>query len=65
MERILRIPEVVEITGLSRTTIWRRVKSGDFPAPVRLGSLGTRSVGWRESAIREWLESRPTFDEVA
>ena len=37
MDRILRIPEVVEITGLSRTTIWRRVKSGDFPAPVRLG----------------------------
>ena len=35
MDRILRIPEVVRITGLSKTTIWRRVKSGDFPAPVR------------------------------
>ena len=49
MDRILRIPEVVEITGLSRTTIWRRVKSEDFPAPVRLGSMATRSVGWPES----------------
>ena len=48
MERIMRIPEVVEVTGLSKTTIWRRVKSGDFPPPVRLGSLATRSVGWRE-----------------
>ena len=63
MERILRIPEVVEITGLSRTTIWRRVRSGDFPAPVRLGSLATRSVGWRESEIRKWIESRPIFNE--
>ena len=52
MDRILRIPEVVEITGLSRTTIWRRVKSNDFPVPVRLGSLATRSVGWRESQIK-------------
>ena len=63
MERILRIPEVVEITGLSRTTIWRRVKSGDFPAPVRLGSLATRSIGWRESQIREWIESRSVVNE--
>ena len=31
MDRILRIPEVVEITGLSRTTIWRRVKSRRLP----------------------------------
>ena len=63
MERIMRIPEVVQVTGLSRTTIWRRVKSGDFPAPVRLGSLATRSLGWRESEIRKWIESRPVVNE--
>ena len=63
MERIMRIPEVVEVTGLSKTTIWRRVKSGDFPAPVRLGSLATRSVGWREGEVETWLDSRPVFDE--
>ena len=63
MDRMMRIPEVVRVTGLSKTTIWRRVKSGDFPAPVRLGSLATRSVGWRESEIREWLDSRPVFAE--
>ena len=65
MERILRLPEVVEITGLSRATIWRRVKVGEFPKPVRLGGLRSRSIGWYESAIREWLENRPVFDEVA
>ena len=56
MDRILRTPEVVKLTGLSRTTIWRRVQSGDFPAPVKLGSLAGRSVGWRESEIVEWFE---------
>ena len=60
MDRILRISEVVEITGLSRTTIWRRVKSGNFPAPVRLGGLATRSVGWREGELKRWIEGRPT-----
>ena len=63
MERIIRIPEVVKITGLSKTTIWRRVKSGDFPAPLRLGSLATRSVGWREGEVERWIDSRPVFDE--
>ena len=59
----MRVPEVVQVTGLSKTTIWRRVKNGDFPAPVRLGSLATRSVGWRESEVKGWLGSRPVFDE--
>ena len=63
MERIMRVPEVVQVTGLSKTTIWRRVKNGDFPAPVRLGSLATRSVCWRESEVKGWLGSRPVFDE--
>ena len=64
MDRMLRIPEVVEVTGLSRTTIWRRVKSGDFPPPVRLGSLATRSVGWPESQVKQWLDSRPELQEI-
>ena len=63
MDRILRTPEVVRITGLSKTTIWRRVKNGDFPAPLRLGNLATRSVGWREREVENWLDSRPVFDE--
>ena len=45
MDRILRTPEVVKATGLSKTTIWRRVRSGDSPVPLKLGSLGTRSIG--------------------
>ena len=54
--RMLRFPDVIERTGLSRTTIWRRVKAGTFPAPVQLGA---NSIGWPELAIIEWVESRP------
>ena len=53
---MLRFPDVIERTGLSRTTIWRRVKAGTFPAPVELGA---NSISWPELAIIEWVESRP------
>ena len=64
LERMLRLPEVAEVTGLSKTTIWRRVRSGDFPAPVRLGGRGSRSVGWRKSDIEDWLDSRTALPQV-
>ena len=54
--RMLRFPEVIERTGLSRTTIWRRVRAKTFPAPIQLGA---NSIGWPESVIIEWVESRP------
>ncbi len=53
---MLRPPEVMARTGLSRTTIWRRVKAGKFPAPL---VLGENSIGWTAQSIEDWLESRP------
>ncbi len=53
--QMLRAPEVMARTGLSRVTIWRRVRAGTFPAPVE---LGVNSVGWPASEITAWLESR-------
>ncbi len=53
--RILRLPEVMARTGLSRTTIYRWRLAGRFPQPVR---LGTRNVGWIESEIEAWLRER-------
>jgi prophage regulatory protein len=50
---ILRLPAVVKMTGLSRSSIYLRISSGAFPRPV---SLGARAVGWRESDINAWLE---------
>ena len=38
-----------------RVTIWRKVRTGEFPAPL---DLGRGRVGWREQDIEKWLESR-------
>ncbi len=53
---ILRPREVIARTGLSRTTIWRRVRAGSFPPPL---VLGENSIGWTAQSIEDWLESRP------
>ena len=53
---MLRMPEVMARTGLSRTTLWRRMRAGTFPAAT---SLGENSIGWPEHLITEWIESRP------
>ena len=55
--RMLRMREVMARTGLSRTTIWRRVGAGTFPAPRQ---LGPNSVGWPEPVIQDHIEALPT-----
>jgi prophage regulatory protein len=52
---IIRRNKVEARTGLSRSTIYDRIKSGTFPAPV---SLGAQAVGWIESEIDNWLMAR-------
>lgn len=54
-DRIIRINEVIERTGLSRTTLWRREINGEFPKRV---SLGGSAVGWKDSEVNEWLNTR-------
>lgn len=53
--RMLRLPEVLARTGLSRSTIYVRLDQGRFPRPV---SLGGRAVGWVEAELDEWLRER-------
>lgn len=53
LDRILRLPELVRITGMCRSSVYRYVSEGNFPKPIK---LGIRSVGWRESQINKWLE---------
>lgn len=55
---ILRMPAVVQMTGLCRTTIWRRVKKGQFPKPFLLGGEGSRCIGWLRYDIEAWLIRR-------
>ena len=53
--RFLRLPEVMERTGLSRSTIYVRLAEGRFPRPV---ALGARAVGWIEAEVDEWVRER-------
>ena len=53
--RILKLPLVQSKTGLSRSTIYARLSTGDFPPPIK---LGVRSIGWIEADIDEWITSR-------
>lgn len=53
--KVLRAEDVVDRTGLSRTSIWRMEKRGDFPARIQ---LSPNRVGWLESDVDEWIESR-------
>ena len=54
-DSILRLPEVVKTTGLSRSTIYLHIAQKLFPKPI---SIGPRAVGWLESDIQAWLEDR-------
>ena len=52
----LRLPAVMAKTGLSRSTIYLRMKSGSLPKQVKLG--GARAVAWVESEIDEWMSQQ-------
>ena len=55
IDRLLRRPEVEELTGLARATLYQKMAMGHFPRPVKLGA---RAVAWPLSVITEWIESR-------
>ncbi len=54
-QAIYRLPDVIRLTGIGRTTIWRLEKAGTFPTR-RL--ISTRSVGWFSAEIDAWIASR-------
>ena len=53
--RIMRRPEVEQITGLGRAAIYDQVKKGKFPAPIK---LSVRSVGWLQGDVQDWIAER-------
>ena len=59
-DRILRIKAVLDRTGLSRSTLYRKIQNGTFPKQVH---ISTRCAGWRESAVNAWM-CNPMFFSV-
>jgi len=54
-EKFLKLPQVMEITTLGTSTIYRLMDEGKFPRPVKVTE---RAVAWRSSDIEQWMEER-------
>ena len=52
---ILRLPEVINATGLPRSSLYAKIAEGEFPTPIKLSK---RSVGWSSSEIDAWIQKR-------
>jgi prophage regulatory protein len=61
-KRALRASAVSDKVGLSKATVYLRVKAGDFPKPFR---LGPNSSAWWEHEVDAWLEARAAESRAA
>ncbi|MBO1853998.1 AlpA family phage regulatory protein [Burkholderia cenocepacia] len=52
-ERLLRLPDVLDMVGLGKTTIYDMMKHGDFPRPRRVRNLSL----WVESEVQDWIRT--------
>jgi prophage regulatory protein len=53
--RIIRLKDVINSTGLARSTIYKYIAEGTFPRTI---SLGDRCVGWVEREVQDWILAR-------
>lgn len=56
-DRIIRLSEVKSKTGLSRSSIYERIKNGSFPSPIKITN---HAVGWIEKEVDGWIAQRIT-----
>ena len=54
-DRLIRLPEVLSLTGCKKSTIYLMLHEGRFPKPVR---LSPRMVTWPETAVLQWVQDR-------
>ncbi len=54
--KVLKLKDVVTLTGISKVTLWRLEQKGEFPQKI---SLSPNRVGWVESEVLNWVNSRP------
>lgn len=55
--QLLRLPLVLRVTGLGRSTLYKMVAQQTFPAPVKLAK---RAVAWRHDDVQRWTSGRPS-----
>ena len=54
-DKVYRLPDALGMTGLCRSSLYKALAAKEFPEPVRLGK---RAVGWLESDLMHWVETR-------
>lgn len=59
-DRIIRLKTVLARTGLSRSTLYRKITEGTFPAQIRISVHG---AGWYESAVNRWISDPVAYRE--
>ncbi|WP_429151323.1 helix-turn-helix transcriptional regulator [Aeromonas veronii] len=58
--KLIKLKEVIEMTTLSKATIYRLMSKGAFP---RAAPLGARTVAWKQSDVIEWIDSKVSARE--
>ncbi|MBL4909365.1 MAG: AlpA family transcriptional regulator [Alteromonadaceae bacterium] len=53
--RLIRLKEVINLTGLGRSSIYKFMSENKFPQSI---SLGERAIAWQEGEIEEWLQDK-------
>ncbi len=61
-KKFIRLPEVKNKTGLSRSSIYLRMSNAEFPQSI---SLGGRAIGWLNADIEQWLDERIAASKAA
>lgn len=51
--QFIKLPEVIKLTGLSRSSIYRGMRQGVFPATIQ---ISTRSVAWNMADVQQWMQ---------
>ncbi|MEZ3184869.1 AlpA family transcriptional regulator [Pseudomonas sp. LM13] len=59
--KVIRLQQVMQMTGLGRSTVYKYVSENWFPKPIPLGG---RSVGWLESEVVEWIMARVSERDI-
>jgi prophage regulatory protein len=57
-DRIVRLKTVIFRSGISRSTIYRKMKDGTFPAQIKVNLNG---IGWHESELNRWIANPPAY----
>lgn len=61
MTKVLTLPEVLELTKISRSTLYGMLDRGEFPRPMKLGE---RKNGWTDAQVEQWIADRAAAAQI-